>query len=287
MKAVAILLLLLAPLPALAGDQASAVGKKIENFTLHDYRGAERSLAEFAGKKAVVVVYIGCGCPVARLYGPRLGELSKDYEPKGVAFLGISSNQHDSIRDLTKFANEYKISFPILKDSGNALADRMGAVHVPEVFVLDAKGVIRYRGRIDDQYGVGYARPKPEHRDLATALDELLEGKAVSTPVTEVSGCFIGRVQKAAGKDDVTYAKHIAPILQKHCAECHQPGEVAPFTLTSYEDAAGWAENIRYVVKQQRMPPWHADAKPGQFRNDTRLPEEEKQLLFQWVQNGA
>jgi peroxiredoxin len=281
-------LLLLASAPALAGDQASSpVGKKVESFTLHDVRGAERSLAEFADKKAVVVAYVGCGCPVARLYAPRLAELAKEYEPKGVAFLGVSSNQYDSIQDLTRFAKEHKIPFPILKDVGNALADRMGAVYVPEVFVLDANRVIRYRGRIDDQYGVGYARPKAEHRDLAAALDELLAGRAVSSPATEVSGCFIGRVQKGSGSAEVTYSRHIAPILQKHCVECHQPGEVGPFSLTSYEDAAGWAETIRYVVKQQRMPPWHADARPGQFRNDSRLPDEEKQLIFQWVKNGT
>src|SRR5206468_1459570 len=76
------------------------------------------------------------------------------------------------------------------------VADQFGAVRTPEVFVLDSKRIIRYWGRIDDQYGVGYTRPKPGRRDLATALEELLDGKTVSTPVTEASGCFIGRVRK-------------------------------------------------------------------------------------------
>jgi peroxiredoxin len=287
MKVVSSLLLFLAALPALAGEKASPVGKKVENFTLRDYRGAERSLAEFAEKKLVVVAFVGCGCPVARLYGLRLVELAKEYEPKGVAFLAVNSNQQDSLRDLDKFAREYKVPFPILKDTGNTLADRLGAVHVPEVFVLDAGRTVRYQGRIDDQYGVGYARPKPEHRDLADALDALLDGKAVPTPVTEVSGCIIGRVQRADGRAEVTYTKHIAPILQQRCVGCHQPGEVAPFSLTSYDDAAGWAPTMRRVIKQERMPPWHADAKPGQFRNDTRMPEEERQLLYRWIDGGA
>jgi peroxiredoxin len=287
MNVVSSLLLFLAPLPALAGEPASPVGKKVENFSLRDYRGAERSLAEFAEKKLVVVAFVGCGCPVAKLYAPRLVELAREYEPKGVAFLAVNSNQHDSIRDITRFAGEYKVPFPILKDAGNTLADRLGAVQVPEVFVLDTGRVVRYGGRIDDQYGVGYARPKPEHRDLADALDALLEGRPVPAPVTEVSGCLIGRVQRPDAKADVTYAKHIAPILQKRCVGCHQPGEVAPFALSSYEDAAGWAPTIRRVVKQERMPPWHADARPGQFRNDTRMPEEERQLVYRWIDSGA
>src|SRR5262249_26491897 len=100
MKVVSSLLLLLAPVLASADDKASPVGKKIDNFKLHDYRGAERSLAEFADKKAVVVAFVGCGCPVSRLYGLRLDELAREYEPKGVAFLAVNSNQHDSIRDI-------------------------------------------------------------------------------------------------------------------------------------------------------------------------------------------
>jgi hypothetical protein len=162
----------------------------------------------------------------------------------------------DSISAIGHYAKVHGISFPILKDVGNVVAVRFGAVRTPEVFVLDQERVVRYWGRIDDQYGVGYTRPKASRRDLAVALEELLAGKPVSKPVTESAGCFIGRVQKPAKQGEVTYAKHIAPILQKRCVECHRPGEIAPFSLTSYDEVIGWTETIREVIQEQRMPPW-------------------------------
>src|SRR6266849_6264470 len=237
MKAVLGLALVLSSSLALAQaeETASPVGKKVENFTLRDYRGAERSLQAFADHELVVLAFTGTECPVAKLYGPRLAGLAKEYGSKGVAFIGINANQQDSITAIGDCAKSHGITFPILKDVGNVLADRLGARRTPEVFVLDRQRVIRYWGRIDDQYGVGYTRPRPQRRDLALALDELLAGKPVSVPVTTAPGCFIGRVQPNYGQGDVTYTKHIAGIIQKRCLECHRSGQIAPFSLTSYD----------------------------------------------------
>src|SRR5262249_11460688 len=124
-------------------------------------------------------------------------------------------------------------------------------------------------------------------RDLAVALEELLAGKTVSQPFTEAPGCFIGRVQPPAKKGAVTYAKHIASILQKHCLECHRPGQIAPFSLTSYDEVIGWTDTILEVVSQGRMPPWHADPRYGEFANDCHLRDEEKQLILDWIKDGA
>src|SRR5258708_32657273 len=98
-------LVLLAPTFAWAGpEKTSPIGKKIESFQLRDYRGAERSLADVAGRKWVVVAFVGCDCPVAKLYGPRLAKLAKEFESSGVAFLGINANQHDSITAIAPYA---------------------------------------------------------------------------------------------------------------------------------------------------------------------------------------
>ena len=236
----ALVLMLPAMLPA-EESKASPVGKKIADFTLRDYRGAERSLKEFTQHKLVVVAFLGCECPVAKLYGARLAELAKEYEAKSVAFVGINSNQQDGVSAIAHYTRAHKIEFPVLKDVGNVVADLFGAEKTPEVFVLDSQGVIRYAGRVDDQYGIGYTRPKPEHRDLVAALDELLDGKPVTTARTETQGCFIGRVRQPAKDGKVTYSKQIARILQNRCVECHHPGAIGPFSLTRYEDAAGWA----------------------------------------------
>src|SRR5262249_13307036 len=140
---------------------------------------------------------------------------------------------------------------------------------------------------IDDQYGVGYLKPEPTRNDLKSAIEELLAGKDVSVAETPAPGCFIGRVREASGKADVTYTKQISRILQKRCVECHREGQIAPFALTSYEDASGWADTVIEVIRNRRMPPWLASPDHGDFSNDARLLDEEKELIEQWVAAGA
>jgi peroxiredoxin len=164
--------LVAALVPAQAPAEPPAVGKPVADFKLHDFQGTPRTLADHAASKLIVVAFLGADCPLANRYAPRLAELARDYVPRGVAFLGIDSNQQDSLAQLAHLAKVHRLEFPLLKDPGNAVADQFGATRTPEVFVLDAARVVRYRGRIDDQYGVGYNRPKPTRRDLAEALDE-------------------------------------------------------------------------------------------------------------------
>lgn len=283
------LFLILFATSVVAGPQQNKapINQRVESFKMRDARGAERSLQEFADQKLVVLVFVGCECPVAKLYGPRLAELAKQLEPKGVAFIGVNSNQQDLPSEIAHWAKLAGISFPILKDPNNVLADKLGAVRTPEVFLLDADRKVRYWGRIDDQYGVGFTRPKPGRRDLSMAIEELLAGKDVSQPVTEAPGCFIGRVHLTAKKGEVTYNKHVAGILNRRCVECHRPGQIGPFSLTSYEEALGWTDTIEEVIRERRMPPWHADPRYGSFSNDCRLTDNEMQLIFDWIKGGA
>jgi peroxiredoxin len=269
------------------GEEDSGVGVKIGEFKLQDHLGARRSLSEWRERKAVVVAFLGVECPLAKLYGPRLAELSRKYEPQGVQFLGINANQQDTLREIAHYVGVHQISFPVLKDPGAATADRFGARRTPEVFVLDERRVVRYRGRIDNQYGVGYARTEATQCDLAIALDELLSGRPISTPRTESVGCYIGRPQEKASTGDITYSQQISRLMQKHCVSCHRPGQIAPFALTSYAEVSAWAETMREVIAEGRMPPWHANPEHGEFANEATMSDAEKQLFDQWVENGV
>jgi peroxiredoxin len=275
-------------LPALG---AAEIGSRIEPFTLPDFHGRNRSLEELSDKPLVVVAFLGTECPLARQYAPRLQELSEAYAERGVAFVGIDANQQDSLSDLSAFAQQQGIKFPLLKDRDQAVADQFGAVRNPEVFVLDQKRAIRYRGRIDDQYGLGsgsgYARPQIKTRYLADALDELLAGKQVSQPSTQVTGCIVGRKPKAEQRGEVTFTRHIAGLLEDHCVACHRPGQVGPFALIDYDEVAGWGAMIKEVVAEGRMPPWSANPEFGHFANDARLSDAEKQLIHDWVDGGC
>ncbi|MDA1053848.1 MAG: redoxin domain-containing protein [Planctomycetota bacterium] len=256
-------------------------------FSLGDHRGKQWQLADFRESRVLVVAFLGTECPLVKLYSQRLQEMSIESAARGVAFVGINPNQQDSLAELAHFAKSHKITFPLLKDPGNRVADQFGATRTPEVFVFDESRHLRYHGRIDDQYTYGIQRPKVEHEYLREAIDALLANEPVAIAATETIGCLIGRVTEPDPTSDVTYAKQISRILQKRCVECHREGEIAPFSLTSYDDASGWAEMIAEVVQQQRMPPWHASPKHGEFANDTRLTDEEKELINNWVASGA
>ncbi|MEM8668374.1 MAG: redoxin domain-containing protein [Planctomycetota bacterium] len=263
----------------------ASIGSVVEDFTLDNSYGKSVSLSDFKDEEVIVIAFLGTECPLAKLYGPRLSQLQTRFGEDAV-ILGVNSNTQDSMTELSAFVQRYDINFPMLKDVGNRVADALGAERTPEVFVLDQQRIVRYHGRIDDQYGVGYSRERDLKSDLAVAVEELLAGKPVSNPETEAVGCYIGRVSKTAEKGNITYTKHIAPILNARCVSCHRDQELAPFTLTSYDDVLGWEDTILEVIDDNRMPPWFANPAHGEFSNDARLSEEEKVLIATWVENG-
>lgn len=270
-----------------AETRAEKSPRKITNFSLREYRGQVRSLAEFKDDSLVVVAFLGNECPLARLYAPRLVALAREFESRGVAVLAINSNAQDSLTEIAQFARTHEITFPILKDADHQVAGLFAAERTPEVFLLDADRTVRYHGRIDDQYGIGYQRNEPTRRDLAVAIEELLAGKAVSVASTPAIGCYIGRARQVEPHGDVTYSKQIARIFNKRCVECHRAGEIAPFPLETYDDTVGWGATIAEVISEERMPPWNANPKHGSFKNDARLTDEEKQLVQTWIKNGC
>jgi hypothetical protein len=94
------------------------------------------------------------------------------------------------------------------------------------------------------------------------------------------------RSSGAAGRE-VTYSRDVAPIFYKRCADCHRPGDIAPFSVLTYKDVRPWARSIREKVLTREMPPWHADPRYGEFRNDARLSQKEIDTIVAWVDQGA
>jgi hypothetical protein len=155
--------------------------------------------------------------------------------------------------------------------------------------VLDQNLQVVYRGRIDDQYAPGINRTTVSQHDLRNAIEETLAGKEITVTSTEAVGCMIGKVRKAPTSNNtasVTFCNQVSRVLQKHCVECHRPGEIGPFSLESFDDVVGWAETSMEVIDNGRMPPWHADPKHGSFANSRHMPEEDKQILREWIAAG-
>ena len=98
--------------------------------------------------------------------------------------------------------------------------------------------------------------------------------------------CCISVVASGA-TGSVTFSKDVAPILQKNCQGCHRPGEAAPMSLRTYQEARPWAKAMKQAVLAKKMPPWFADAQYGHFRNDRSLPQKDIDTLVSWVDAGA
>jgi hypothetical protein len=86
---------------------------------------------------------------------------------------------------------------------------------------------------------------------------------------------------------EVTYSRDVAPILYAKCTVCHHPDDIAPMSLLDYQSVRPWAKAIREAVLLKRMPPWFADSKTGHFANDPSLSAAEKQIIADWVDQGA
>jgi hypothetical protein len=118
------------------------------------------------------------------------------------------------------------LPFPTILDPAGVRARRYGATLTPEAVVLDAKGALRYRGRIDSSSDTAKVRS----RDLADALTAVVSGRPVAKTRTAAFGCAIQAVFSAptafadTGKDLITYTRDIAPILNKNCVSCHSDG---------------------------------------------------------------
>src|SRR5713226_2043170 len=117
----------------------------------------------------------------------------------------------------------------------------------------------------------------------ALALGALLALPALS-PGAESSN---KGVTEPAGQP--TFAKHIAPILQAKCQDCHRQGSLAPMSLVTYQETRPWAKAIKERVIQRQMPPWHIDKTVGvqQFKNDMSLTDEQIKTIARWVDSGA
>ncbi len=277
---------LTAPSQAEKPEDVDKLNKKIDSFTL-EANGKPWSLAAQTDRKVVVVVFLSFDCPVSNSYAPTLIELQKKYQEKSVAFVAVNSSDDLTAAELEQLTKEYRLPFPVLKDDQFKVADLFKAKIAPEAFVLDHNRVLRYRGRIDNAYSARLKKnPRVTSHDLDAAIADLLAGRDVQTPATKAIGCPIVRERVAKTDGPVTYHRDVLPILQKHCQQCHRPGEVGPFSLMTYKQAVNWAQDIKDYTQDRRMPPWKV-VQGGPFHNERKLSDEELKTLAAWVEGGT
>ena len=190
--------LLIVALAAVAGSGRNpgdlpappAIGAMIDDFKLPDADGAQHTLNSLKGKNGAVIIFIATRCPVSNGYNERMEQLAQDYQSKGINVIGINSNSTEPASEVKSHAAEKHLTFAILKDDGNKIADRLGANHTPEAYVIDATGKLVYHGRIDNSQNTANITSN----DLRDALDALLAGKPIQKTTSVAFGCSIKRV---------------------------------------------------------------------------------------------
>ena len=182
--ALAAALLVTSPAGAVAGRPVD-IGQPLPAFEATSLSGEAFSLeAAVREHKAVVVLFTSTVCPYANYFASHVRELSETYGPRGVLFVGVNSNNWESRQEIIDHTRERGFAFPMIKDEGHVIADRLGADRTPEAFLVDATGRLRYRG---------WVKSRQESPDLQHALDAVLEGRQVRRPVTKAFGCAVDR----------------------------------------------------------------------------------------------
>jgi len=264
------------------------IGSQIPDLRFKDIRALPRSLSEMGTHKAWVLVFTTTQCPLVRKSLPKLVELQRKLSDKDVQFISVNVGANDTIREMAAQAIEYDVPFSFVKDVDLSCVKALGVQRTPEVVVLDQELRLQYRGRVDDQLRLGGSRHEPSRRDLEEALMEILAGQRVSKPETPVDGCIITSPPNLPADAPIPkFYGEVDSILFDHCSKCHQPGNSAPFSLLSVDDASANAQMIAEVVRNETMPPWYASSSHGKFKNDPSLTRDQSRTLQHWVETGC
>ncbi|NCZ95731.1 thioredoxin family protein [bacterium] len=174
--------------------QRLPLGRPVPDFTLPDPSGKNHRLQDLAKGKPTVVVFACNHCPYVIHVRDAFGRVAKEFQPKGVAFVAINSNDAVQYPDdapslMPAFAQSGGWNFPYLVDESQEVARAWHAACTPDLFVLDTAGKLAYAGQFDSSRP-GNGEPV-DGRDLRAALEALLSGKAVPSPQKPSLGCNI------------------------------------------------------------------------------------------------
>ena len=286
----------LAP-PAPVDARSMGIGRFVDDATGVELDETQRSWRAGRGERLTVIALTSVTCPLCRKFGPALARIESAFSDRGVKFVYVNVSGLDSTEAMRKQVADLGFKGLYLNDRDGAIAAALGARTTTEIFVIDARNTLVYRGPVSDQYGVDFTLDAPRQRLLESALEASLDGRLPAIAALASPGCAIEPRQStvpAPSVPAVTYARDISRIMQNNCVECHRAGGPGPFALDSFEAVSARATMIRAVTQEGTMPPWFAapmhgadgSAKPSPWANDRSLTAAEKQRIVAWIESG-
>jgi len=258
---------------------------------LLDLAGQIHSLNQNDDKQIRIIVFLSSECPISQASVPALNDLVKTFTAAGskAQLFGVWSDPTVTREEATEHFTKWQVRFPILHDSARILAAELKPTHVPEAYVFAADGKQLYRGAIDNTFkSLGRRRAQVDKHFLSDAVTAALAGKPVAVSRTEPVGCYFEPAPKPDGKTTgITYTRDVAPIVFARCMNCHRDGQVAPFSLTNFQQTAKRAKQLARVTKERLMPPWMPSGAHEPFVGERWLTERELSVFQDWVANGA
>lgn len=234
-------------------------------------------------KSFSVDFYLSTDCPVAGRQSPRIAAIVNEFSSQGVTFTAYFPNEGETESGISTFAKERGFKMPVSLDTGGQRANDNKVEIIPTVVLKDEAGKVLYRGAIDDNKVDALVKSSY----LRDALTSAIAGRKIEVAESEPFGCFLMPGPKPPSVKEVTYADHVAEIINNHCLECHRAGETAPFSLEGYDNSRKWARMIAAVTATRKMPPWGAVEGIGEFHGENRLSSVQLETLKNWAEAGA
>jgi|SRR5215469_11462656 len=178
----------------LLASAIAACAGSLPRFSFSDSAGRVHTSAEWAGKKAIVLLFVSTDCPLSNRYVPEMNRMVSDYAPRGVVFYAIQGDATVPLDQVRTHVKEFGYTFPYLLDPEESLAAYSGATVTPEAAVLSPSGELLYLGRLDNRLEeFGKERVQVTQFELRDSLEAILAGKPVPHPRTKALGCSITR----------------------------------------------------------------------------------------------
>jgi hypothetical protein len=177
--------------PRVLAPAEEGIGRLIPDLVLHGIDGKPSRLHDAGGRLGTVIVVRDPECPVSRRYAPRVAQLARQFTDADFGFVFIYPSETLDRDRRRQDARSLAANGVYVERGSFALAESLGVKSTGEVFVLDSAHRLRFRGAVDDQYGLGYTRDLPTAHYLRNALDALVDGRPVPVPATSAPGCYI------------------------------------------------------------------------------------------------